>query len=63
LGGKILVTNMKTDKSQLEVVTAVLVHHDTEPDDLKIRDGSRTAVIDTTTNHLFWVLGGSGGSR
>jgi hypothetical protein len=44
-------------------VTAVLVHHDTDLYDLKARTGKRTAVIDTTSNHLFWVpgTGGNGG--
>jgi len=40
-------------------------HHDTDLYDLKIRDdGSRTALIDTTFSHLFWVpsVTGHGGS-
>jgi RHS repeat-associated protein len=62
-GEKVLATNTKTGKTQAEPVTAVLVHHDTDLYDLKIRDGSRMAVIDTTSSHLFWVpgTGGHGG--
>ena len=36
-------------------MAAVLIHHDTDLYDLKIRAGTRTAVIDTTSSHLFWV--------
>jgi hypothetical protein len=39
---------------------AVLVHHDTDLYDFKIRAGMRTSVIDTTSNHLFFVLGTGG---
>ncbi|MGD0559031.1 MAG: hypothetical protein ABSA93_29175, partial [Streptosporangiaceae bacterium] len=38
-------------------------HHDTELYDLKVRAGRTTSVIDTTSNHLFWVPGGDGGGR
>jgi hypothetical protein len=38
-----------------EPVTAVLVHHDTDLYDLKVKAGHRTAVIHTTASHLFWV--------
>jgi hypothetical protein len=56
--------NPKTGKDQVETVTAVLVHHDTDLYDLKIRTDKRTAVIDTTSNHLFWVPGtGADGGR
>lgn len=37
-----------------EPVTAVLVHHDTDRYDLTIKTGHRTAVIHTTSSHLFW---------
>jgi hypothetical protein len=48
----------------VETVTAVLVHHDTDLYDLKVRTGRTTSVIDTTSNHLFWVpAGGGGGGR
>jgi hypothetical protein len=39
----------------------VLVHHDTDLYDLKVRTGRTTSVIDTTSNHLFWVPAGDGG--
>ena len=53
-GEKVLATNTKTGKTQPEAVTAVLVHHDTNLYDLKVRAAGKTAVIDTTKNHLFW---------
>ena len=53
-GEKVLATNTKTGKTQAETATAVLVHHDTDLYDLKIKDGSHTAIIHTTSNHLFW---------
>jgi RHS repeat-associated protein len=53
-GDKILATNVKTGKTRAETVSAVLVHHDTDLYDLKIKAGTRTAVIKTTANHLFW---------
>jgi Pretoxin HINT domain len=59
-GDKVLATSTKTGKTQPETVTAVLVHHDTDLYNLKIRAGTRTAMIDTTSNHLFWVPGTSG---
>ena len=64
IGNKVLATNTKTGKTQAEAVTAVLVHHDTNLYDLTVKDGSsRTAVIHTTANHLFWVprIRGHGG--
>ena len=36
--------------------------HDTDLYDLKVRANGRTAVIDTTSNHLFWVPGADGSS-
>jgi len=53
-GDKVLATNTKTGKTQTEPVTAVMVKRDTDKYDLTIRSGHRTAVIDTTRNHLFW---------
>jgi hypothetical protein len=54
VGDKVLATNAKTGKTQAETVAAVLVHHDTNLYNLRIRTGNRTAVIHTTRNHLFW---------
>jgi hypothetical protein len=53
-GQKVLATNVKTGTTQAEAIAAVLVHHDTDLYDLTIKTGSRTAVIDTTSNHSFW---------
>jgi len=53
-GDKVLATNVKTGKTSAEPVAAVLVHHDTDRYDLTIRTGSGTAVIQTTSRHLFW---------
>ncbi len=53
-GDKVLATNTKTGKTQPETVAAVLVHHDSNLYNLRIRAGSRTEVIQTTRNHLFW---------
>jgi hypothetical protein len=60
IGEKVLATNAKTGKTQPETVTAVLVHHDTNLYDLKVRAAGKTAVIDTTRNHLFWAPGTGG---
>jgi RHS repeat-associated protein len=62
-GRKVLATSTGTGKTQPETITAVLVHHDTDLYDLKIRDHGKTSVIDTTSSHLFWVpgTGGNGG--
>ncbi|MBO0830734.1 MAG: hypothetical protein J2P29_02065, partial [Actinobacteria bacterium] len=62
-GQKVLATNTKTGKTQPETVTAVLVRHDTDKYDLKVKAGGHTAVIHTTSSHLFWVpgTGGHGG--
>jgi hypothetical protein len=53
-GDKVLATNVKTGKTRAETVSAVQVHHDTDLYDLKVKAGTRTAVIRTTANHLFW---------
>jgi hypothetical protein len=59
-GMKVLATNTTTGKTQAETVTAVLVHHDTDLYDLKVRVGKTTSVVDTTSNHLFYVPGAGG---
>ena len=51
---KVLATNTKTGKPQAEPVTEVLLHHDGNFYNLKIRAGHRTAVINTTRKHKFW---------
>jgi large repetitive protein len=61
-GDKVLAFNGKTGKDQAETVTAVLVHYDKDLYDLKVRSGSKTSVIDTTSSHLFWVPGTGGRS-
>jgi RHS repeat-associated protein len=53
-GEKVLATNTKTGKAQAEPVTAVLVHHDTNRYNVAVKTGHHTAVIHTTSNHLFW---------
>jgi hypothetical protein len=53
-GEKLLATNVKTGKTSAETVTAVLVHHDTDRYDLRILTAHGTAVIQTTSSHLFW---------
>jgi hypothetical protein len=53
-GQKVLATDTRTGKNKAETITAVLVHDDHDLYDLKVRTGGRTAVIDTTSNHLFW---------
>jgi large repetitive protein len=53
-GQKVLATDTRTGKTRPEAVTAVLIHHDTDLYDLKITDGGKTAVIHTTSSHLFW---------
>jgi hypothetical protein len=41
-GDKVLATNVKTGKTQPETVAAVLVHHDTDLYNLKVKSGHRT---------------------
>jgi large repetitive protein len=53
-GDKVEAADTKTGKDQAETVTAVLVHHDTDLYDLTIKTSHGTAVIHTTSNHLFW---------
>ena len=54
-GDKVIATNTKTGKTSAEPVGVVLVHHDSDLYDLEVRSGHTTAVIDTTSSHLFWV--------
>jgi ABC-2 type transport system ATP-binding protein len=53
-GDKVLATSTQTGKTQAGPVTAILVHHDTDPHDLTVKTAHGTAVIHTTRNHLFW---------
>ena len=53
-GEKVISTSTKTGKTQAGTIAAVLVHHDTNRYDLTVRARGRTAVIHTTSNHLFW---------
>jgi RHS repeat-associated protein len=53
-GQKVLATNTRTGKTTAGTVAAVLVRHDTNRYDLKVRTTHGTAVIGTTSNHLFW---------
>ncbi len=53
-GEKVLATSTRTGRTRAEAIAAVLVHHDTNLYDLRIRAGDRAAVIDTTSNHPFW---------
>ena len=66
VGEKVLATNTKTGKTEVEAVTAVMLHHDTDLYDLRSVRTAKTTIIDTTSNHLFWVPGSrgqAGGSR
>jgi hypothetical protein len=54
-GELVLATNTATGKTSPEPVAAVLVHHDTDLYDLRVKSGGRVSVIDTTSNHLFWA--------
>jgi hypothetical protein len=53
-GQQVLATDTKTGQDRAEPVAAVLVHHDTDLYDVKVRAGHRTAVIHTTSGHPFW---------
>jgi hypothetical protein len=53
-GEKVLATNTSTGKTQAETISVVMVHHDTNLYDLKIKTRGRAAVIHTTSNHPFW---------
>jgi RHS repeat-associated protein len=54
VGQKVLATDTKSGKNQAETIAAVLVHDDHDLYDLKVRTSGRTAVIGTTSSHLFW---------
>jgi large repetitive protein len=54
IGEKVLATNTKTGKTTAGTISTVLVHHDTNRYDLTVKTAHGTAVIDTTSNHLFW---------
>jgi RHS repeat-associated protein len=62
-GQKVLATDTRTGKNHAEAIAAVLVHYDRDLYDLKMRSGTRTSVIATTSNHLFWVPGNRGHGR
>jgi RHS repeat-associated protein len=62
-GQKVLATDTKTGKNHAGTIAAVLVHYDKDLYDLKVRSAGRTAVIDTTSSHLFWVPGTGGHGR
>ena len=53
-GDKVLADDTRTGRDQPEAVTAVMVRHDTDLYDLTVKTGHGTAVIHTTSNHLFW---------
>jgi hypothetical protein len=59
-GQKVLAANVKTGKTRAETISAVLVRHDTDLFDLQIRAYGRTAIVATTSSHLFWVPGAGG---
>jgi hypothetical protein len=61
-GDKVLATSTRTGKTQPEVVTAVLVHHDSGLYDLTVDDHGRAVLIATTSSHLFWVPAPAGHS-
>lgn len=51
---KVLATNVRTGKTSAETVKAVLLHHDTDRYDMRVKAAQGSAVIHTTSNHLFW---------
>lgn len=53
-GEKVRATNTMTGKTSAEMVTAVLVHHDTDRYDLRVKTAHGAVVIQTTSTHLFW---------
>lgn len=58
----ILATNTHTRKTTAETVATVLVHHGTNLYNLEVKTTHSTAVIHTTTNHLFWDRAATDGS-
>ncbi|GAB6903376.1 hypothetical protein JCM9957A_64680 [Kineosporia succinea] len=58
VGDKVLATAPETGQDTSRSVTAVMIHHDTDLTDLKIRDGEgRISVVHTTQEHPFWESG------
>jgi RHS repeat-associated protein len=57
VGEKVLATSTSTGKTQPETVMAVLIHHDSDLYNLKIKSHGKTAVTHATGYHLFWVPG------
>jgi len=55
-GERVMATNVKTRATQAQAIAAVLVHHDTNLYDLKIRAGSRT--VDTAAADILVHNGG-----
>ncbi len=53
-GEKVLAADTRTGKTRAEVMTALLVHYDNDRYDLRVRTARGTAVIRTTSSHLFW---------
>jgi hypothetical protein len=53
-GEKVLATNPKTGVTKAETISIVWVRHDTDLYRLKVQSGADSAVIQTTSNHLFW---------
>ena len=53
-GDIVLGVDLKTGRTEEETVVAVLVHHDTDLYDLRVKIGSQVAIIHTTSSHLFW---------
>jgi large repetitive protein len=54
IGEKVLATSTKTGKTAPGTVSDVLVHHDTNRYNLTVKTAHGTAIIGTTSNHLFW---------
>ncbi len=52
-GQKVRTANTRTGKDQAGTITAVLLHHDTNLYDLRVRARGQTSVISTTSNHPF----------
>jgi hypothetical protein len=61
VGQKVAATDTKTGQDRPEPVAAVLVHHDTDLYNLKVRGGHRTAVIATPSGHPFWDASSAAG--
>jgi Pretoxin HINT domain len=55
-GDRVLATNVQTGETQTESVAAILLNRDTDLYDLKIKTAHGTAVVHTTSSHLFFDL-------